>query len=377
MQLRPDQNRDVYFPFPERNRRKRPFGHRWRCREVRESFALNCPSFLTFRSDVWNANQRGRAVGIYSLAPLLGPAVGPIAGAFVAETTSWRWVFWSTTIAAALIQLSGIFFLKETYAPTILKRKADRLRKETGNTSLHTEFESDKNLANVLSTNLVRAFRLLATQPIIQVISLYMAYIFGLFYLILSTYPGVWQGVYGESIGIGGLNYISLGIGSFIGAQGNALVNDRIYRRLKARNNDVGRPEFRVPPMFIGSVLIPIGLFWYGWSVQAHTHWIVPNIGIVFVAAGYMLCLICMQTYVIDSYTRYAASGLAAVVLLRSIAGFGFPLFAPYMYNTLGYGWGNSVLGFAAIVVGIPAPFLFWIYGEKLRSKSTYAAGGG
>lgn len=331
---------------------------------------------LTSSSDCWPPEQRGKAVGIYSLAPLLGPAVGPIAGGFIAEKTTWRWVFWATSIAAVLIQLFGLFFLQETYAPTLLKRRADRLRKQTGNERLHTEFDTDKTLTSVLQTATVRPFRLLATQPIIQLVAVYMAYLFGLFYLILSTFPGVWEGIYGESVGIGGLNYISLGIGFFLGAQISARVNDTIYRRLKHSNNDVGRPEFRIPSMFVASVLIPIGLFWYGWSVEAKVHWIMPNIGIGIFSAGSIVCLQCMQTYIVDSYTRYAASGMAAAVVLRSLAGFCFPLFAPDMYKVLGYGWGNSVLGFAGIVIGLPAPFLFWSFGEKLRRKSKFAAGG-
>ncbi|OCL08870.1 MFS general substrate transporter [Glonium stellatum] len=326
-------------------------------------------------SDCWHPDQRGKAVGIYSLAPLLGPAIGPIAGGFIAEKTTWRWVFWSTSIAAALVQVSGIFFLQETYTPTLLKRRAVRLRKETGNEKLYTEFDSNKPLIEVLKTATIRPFRLLATQPIVQVIAVYMAYLFGLFYLILSTFPNVWEDVYGENVGIGGLNYLSLGIGYGLGSQINAQVNDRIYLRLKRKNNNVARPEFRVPLMFTGSTLIPIGLFWYGWSVKARVHWIMPNIGMAIFAAGSIVCLQCMQTYVIDSYSRYAASGLAAAVVLRSLAGFGFPLFAPYMYKALGYGWGNSVIGFISIVIGLPAPFLFWICGEKLRSKSRYAAG--
>lgn len=101
-----------------------------------------------------------------------------------------------------------------------------------------------------------------------------------------------------------------------------------------------------------------------------------PNIGMAIFGVGTIVCMQCMQVYVFDCYARFAASGMAAVVILRSIAGFGFPLFAPYMYGALGYGWGSSVLAFAGIAIGIPAPFLFWFYGEKLRSRSTYAAGG-
>lgn len=101
-----------------------------------------------------------------------------------------------------------------------------------------------------------------------------------------------------------------------------------------------------------------------------------PNIGACIFGAGAIVCFQCMQTYIVDAYAKYAASGVAAAVVLRSLAGFGFPLFAPAMYNALGYGFGNSVLGFVAIVIGLPAPVLFWFYGERLRARSTYAAGG-
>ena len=80
----------------------------------------------------------------------------------------------------------------------------------------------------------------------------------------------------------------------------------------------------------------------------------------------------CMQTCIIDSYTPYAASGLAGGTTLRSLAGFGFPLFAPKMYDALGYGWGNSVVAFAGVTIGLPAPFLFWFYGECLRNISNF-----
>jgi hypothetical protein len=150
-----------------------------------------------------------------------------------------------------------------------------------------------------------------------------------------------------------------------------------IYRRLKKKNNNVGRPEFRVPMMIPGAFLIPIGLFWYGWSAQARVHWIMPNIGTVIFSAGTIVGFQCIQTYLVDAYTRYAASAIGAGAFLRSLAGFGFPLFAPYLYQSLDYGWGNSVLAFVGIGIGIPAPILLWRYGATLRAKSQFAAGGG
>jgi MFS family permease len=230
-------------------------------------------------SDIWTADQRGKAIGIYSLMPLLGksplfelrarlmtslgPAVGPMAGGFIALKTTWRWCFWSTSILTGVIQVFGFFYLQESYAPTLLRKKAARLRQETGNEKLHTSYDSEKKISKLLAVALVRPFRLLGTQIIIQFIALYMAYLYGLMYLLLSTFPTLWESVYHESSGIGGLNYISLGLGFFLGTQITAPLNDRLYMRLKKRNNGVGKPEFRVPLMFVGSLFIPMGLFWY------------------------------------------------------------------------------------------------------------------
>lgn len=327
-------------------------------------------------SDTFFPEQRGKAISIYSLAPLLGPAIGPIAGGFIAQNTTWRWCFWSTSIFTALVQCCGIFLLQETYAPKLLAWKRDKLRKETGNMDLHTEFDDpNKTIVNTLKIALARPFRLLFTQPIVIILACYMAYLYGLMYLVLSTFPRLWSEQYHQSTGIGSLNFISLGLGFFLGTQITAPLNDALYRKLKKKNNGVGKPEFRVPIMVPGSILVPAGLFWYGWSAQAKTHWIVPDIGIAFFCAGTIMSFQCIQTYLVDSYTRYAASAIAAATVLRSLAGFGFPLFAPAMYKALDYGWGNSLLGFIGIGLGVPAPFLLWKFGELLRSKSQFAAG--
>ncbi|QGA12702.1 hypothetical protein EYB26_000346 [Talaromyces marneffei] len=329
-------------------------------------------------SDCFRPEERGRAVAVYSLAPLLGPAVGPIAGGFIAENTTWRWCFYSTSILTGVIQFAGLFILQETYGPKLLNRKAKKLRKETQDLSWHTEYEdTSRTFTTILSTAMCRPFILLATQPIVQALALFMAYIYGLMYLMLASFPTVWTGpdYYNESVGIGGLNYISLGLGFFIGSQISARLIDLVYRRLKARNGGVGAPEFRTPLLGIGALAIPIGLFIYGWTAEYRTHWIAPNIGAVIFSIGAIMTFQCIQTYLVDSYTRYAASALAAATVLRSLAGFGFPLFAQYMYSALHYGWGNSLLAFIGIGIGIPAPLLLWKYGAKLRAMSPFAAG--
>jgi MFS family permease len=248
-----------------------------------------------------------------------------------------------------------------------------QMKLDTGNEKL--ALEADNNLLAALRVSIVRPFRLLATQPIVQVIALYMAYIFGLFYLLIASFPRVWIGQYNQSTSIAGLNYLSLGIGFIIGALFNARISDRILARLTQKNKGVPKPEFRIPMMFVGSAFMPIGLFWYGFSANAKAHWIVPNLGIVVFAAGSVLCIEAMQTYIFDSYRRYAASALAAAIIARSVAGFAVPLASPILYDDLGIGWGTAVLAFIGVGVGIPAPFIFWFFGEKLRKSSQYATG--
>jgi hypothetical protein len=72
--------------------------------------------------------------------------------------------------------------------------------------------------------------------------------------------------------------------------------------------------------------------------------------------------------YLVDAYTRYAASAIAAIRVLQSVVGAVLPLAGQPMYERLGLGWGNSVLGFIALVF-IPVPWLFFKYGEALRTR--------
>jgi hypothetical protein len=120
--------------------------------------------------------------------------------------------------------------------------------------------------------------------------------------------------------------------------------------------------------MVPGTILTPIGLLITGWSVQAKTHWIVPDIGITLIGAGTMMNMQGIQSYVIDAFNLYAASGLAAVNFLRALAGFAFPLFAPAMYNALSYGKGNTLLAVLGICIGCPAyvrDYFRWILGSR------------
>jgi hypothetical protein len=124
--------------------------------------------------------------------------------------------------------------------------------------------------------------------------------------------------------------------------------------------------------MIIGAVLCPVGLFLYGWTAQAQTHWIIPDVGCAILATGLIIAFQSAQAYVVDAYdANYAASAAAAGAFLRTMFGFSFPLFAPQMYQALGLGWGNSLLAFTTIGLGVLSPGLLWFYGHKLRAWST------
>ncbi|KAF7125887.1 hypothetical protein CNMCM5793_002246 [Aspergillus hiratsukae] len=309
-------------------------------------------------SDLFPPQDRWKAMAVFTLAPLLGTAVGPITGGFLVQYESWPWCFYVVSIAAAVVQIAAFFLLRETYGPVLLRRKCARMRKITGNLNLYTDYDGMSSTA-LLHQNFIRPFRLLATQPIIQVLSLYLAYLNGILYLMVATFPDVWTTVYHESESIASLNYISLTVGMAIAMQLGTRIADRVYQRLRANNGGVARPEFRLPILCAGACIVPVGLF--------------CNIGAAIYAGSTVVQLVCVQGYLIDTYQLYAASAMAAVMVLRSLLGFALPLIAPSLYTTLGFSWGNSLLAFIAIFIGIPSPLLLWFYGERLREKSTYA----
>ena len=170
--------------------------------------------------DLWQPEERGRAVAVYTFGPLLGPAIGPIVGGFITQYTTWRWVFWAVSIGDSCLQIFAVVFLQETYGPKVLSKKVQLLRKQTGDSTLHTEYEApDKTMSKLVRTSLNRPIRLLGTQVIVQVLSLYSALLYGIMYLVLFTFPRLWADRYHQSISTGSLNYISLAVGFILGSQ--------------------------------------------------------------------------------------------------------------------------------------------------------------
>ncbi|KAL4990697.1 major facilitator superfamily domain-containing protein [Aspergillus falconensis] len=321
-------------------------------------------------ADVWRDQERGRSLGAYLLIPLLGGAVGPIIGGFMAGRTTWRWMFWSTSIFQAVMILVSFSVFDETHAPTILRKQAEKLRRETRDPRYQTVEErlhENRSPLSVLGKAFTRPIRLLALHPIIQIHSLISAFDYGILYIVLSTFSALWTDQYGVSVELSGLHYIAIALGEMAGSQITAFLMDRLYRRQSRLRTP--QPESRLPLTLLGALMAPAGLFLYGWTAAHKLHWAIVDLGILIALFGLQSTGMPMQAYIIETYPEHIGSATAASQLLRSLTAFCFPLFAPRMYTVLGYGWANSTLAFAGLVLGVPAPFVLWWFGERLRER--------
>jgi multidrug resistance protein len=283
-------------------------------------------------ADMFPANQRGIGMSIFAAAPFLGPVIGPIVGGFVGETIGWRWNEGVMACFTGVVWIFGSLTIPETYSPVILKRRADILSKRTGKVyvSVLERRQGKVTPKAAFQKSLSRPWALLFLEPIVLLISIYMAIIYGTLYLCFGAFPIVYQQGRGWSPGIGGLAFLGVAVGMLIGV-GYSIYDNKRYARIEEEHEGDAPPEARLPPAIIGAVALPIGLFWFAWTNSPSVHWIVSIIGTAPFGFGMVLVFLGCMNYLIDAYTIYAASVLAANSVLRSIFGAVFPLFTTYM----------------------------------------------
>ena len=241
-------------------------------------------------ADLMPVEMRGRAMAAWALGPLLGPCIGPVAGGYLVRGADWRWVFWLIAILAGIISVFTFFTLKETYAPLILQRKTERLRKETGNPNLVSIFhDSSRTPAQLFKEAIIRPLSLLCTKLIIFLMAIYVAITYGILYLLFTTFSYVFTLNYGFDEGSNGLTFLPAGLGMMIGIVAFGAGSDIVVKKRTAAGLP-HTPEVRLSPSFTvtAGMLLPIGLFLYGWTTENSVHWIVPMIGVVIFACGLM-----------------------------------------------------------------------------------------
>ena len=332
-------------------------------------------------TDLLPKEERGAATAIFTAGPLLGPVVGPIIGGFVTQAWGWRWTFYlvlifvSVALTLSLSSIQKLIFIqtvvvsavamakmRETNATIILAKKAARLRKETGNSRLRPARGSQVLVRQVVKHALIRPMRMLLFSPIVLLMGMYMALVFGMSYLLFATFPPVFENTYSWGIGVSGLAYLGMGFGCTIGLITFSLLSDKLLRK-------DGGPERRLILMIWLGPCVPIGIFWYGWTAEYHVQWVVPIIGTIFIGLGALVVISSAQLYIMDMFgPQGAASALAATTLVRNASGAFLALAADPLYKRLGLGWGNSVLGFITLAF-TPVPIIFYMYGGWLREK--------
>jgi multidrug resistance protein len=325
-------------------------------------------------ADMFPASQRGLAMSVFASAPFLGPTLGPIAGGFLGETEGWRWVEGLMAIFTGTLWIVGALTIPETYSPVILRRRAAKMSKVTGKVyKSKIEIQHGaKTIGQEFKTSLSRPWILLFMEPIVLLFSIYMAVIYGTLYMMFAAFPIVYQQDRGWSPGIGGLSFIGVMVGMMC-AVVYSLFDNKRYNKVADKHDNKAPPEARLPPAMIGSIALPVGLFWFAWTNYPSINWSVSIIGTAPFGFGMVLVFLAIMNYLIDAYVIYAASVLAANSVLRSLFGAGFPLFTTYMYKNLGIHWASSIPAFLALAC-VPFPFLFYKYGEQIRMKCKYAA---
>lgn len=267
----------------------------------------------------------------------------------------------------------GWFLIPETYHPVLLQRRASVLRKETGNQDIHAFLDNHKpTFVDIVRKYLFRPVQMLILEPILVLITLYLALVYGILYLFFEAYPVSFQEVRGwTSEGLAGLPFLGIMIGVLCGV---ALIiwqtKTRFAHKLKKHGTVI--PEERLVPMMIASLLLPAGLFWFGWTSDPGVHWMAQIAAGVPIGAGILVIFMQGLNYIIDVYMMYANSAIAANTLIRSSLGGAFPLFATQMYHKLGVDWASSLLGFITVLM-IPIPVVFFIFGKRIRSLSKFS----
>lgn len=151
-------------------------------------------------------------MAMVSIAPLLGTAIGPAMGGYLSQSKGWRWSFWIVAILTAGFEIALLAVYRETYRVKILKRKTEKLRKETGNTLLRSKFDRlSVTKKQLWTSSIIRPMRMILLSPIVLLISLYGSLVYGYIYLLAATLTEIYGSVYGFSHGEAGLVYIAIG----------------------------------------------------------------------------------------------------------------------------------------------------------------------
>lgn len=270
-------------------------------------------------ADFWDPVGRGVAMSVFSGATFIGvstsvrdskattnpqqPVAGPIMGGFITQShLGWRWTAWITLIMCAFFGLIALVVVPESFPPVLLQRRAAKLRHETKNWALHSKLdETQISPRDICVKYILRPYQMLIMEPILLLVTLYLALIYGILYLFFEAYPISFQEVRGWNLGVGALPFLGITIGVILGgATISYITMTRFARKMKKHGKVI--PEERLPPMIIGAVILPIGLFWFAWTSSPNISWVPQVLAGIPIGMGILMIFMQGLNYIIGQY---------------------------------------------------------------------------
>ncbi|GAA5976215.1 hypothetical protein JCM10908_005419 [Rhodotorula pacifica] len=324
-------------------------------------------------ADIFPPKHLAVAIGAWAIGAVSAPTLAPVVGSLAAEAKNWRWPFLELLWLSGFTFIVLFFLLPETLESTILVRRAERLRKLTGNQLLKAPAEvaavEGETLAQSIKVTTQRAFRL-AIEPSLAMCHVYIGLAYSIFYLWFEAFPIVFTEEYGFSVGLSGLPFVGFVVSASVTFTFYVLYQ-RWHIQPRLDKNPNTPPEIRLELGVMAGVLVPVSLLIFGWTA-GRTHWMGPVVGAsLYLPPVFLLFQSCLM-YCSQSYPMYAASILAGNDLFRSVMASLFPLFGDKYFRALGVGPGCTLLaGVSALMV----PLLYWIMkiGPRLRARSRCA----
>ena len=307
-------------------------------------------------------------------AAFTAPSTGPLISGFAVPVLGYHWAFWEILIMSGPVWVVWFFTMPETSADNILLRRAQRLRKLTGNPNYKSQSEinqKSKKLGQIVYEALYVPLEITIKDPAVLYINAFSAFQYGIYYGFFEAFPLAYIGIYGFNVGELGIVYLCCFVAGAAAAIVTYCAYQYYYLEPDIKRNGLREQEHRLVPGMISVWLLPMALFWFGWTAREDIHWIVSIIGLSFFAYGAFILFQCLFMYLPLTYPRYAASLFAANDVFRSAFAAGAIIWAHPMYANLGIGRGCSILG-GLTVLGCLGVIVLYYFGKGLRARSTF-----
>ncbi|KAJ5093602.1 hypothetical protein N7456_009463 [Penicillium angulare] len=345
-------------------------------------------------SDIFHAEDRNTPMALFAGAALFGTGLAPLIAGVIVTHSNWRWIYYSHAIVSAVFVVIIYFFFKETRGSVLLSRKAGALNKyyekleQAGHVGVIMSSEdrpaektirrirwrvkSDEQRASLITAvqiSLYRPFHMLFTEPVVFFFSLWVSFSWATLYLQFGSIPLVFSNNHNFTIEQTGAVFTSMCVGVII-ITIISLVQEKIAMRFGKLSSSA---EARLYFVCVESILLPIGLFWFGWTSFPSVPWIVPSLAVGCASMGIFSIYLATFNYLADVYHRYASSAIAAQSCCRNLLGGIFPLVTRPMFQNLGYPEASSLLGAIGLVLTL-VPWVLAFYGPKIRARSKMAS---